>query len=399
MLDSGEVPKHLTLRMKNFFLLLLLVTSGVLTYAQTCVINGPSTSISWAGTGSITCASGVNAATATTIEIPSGYTVTFDDVADTWSGTNIVLKGTLTITADVTINSSISVEGTGTLNLSKKLSLGTSSTVPSGCNYNVTIKTNGRVDVGSTGTDRLSICGTLLMQGNGSCEDCGGTNSGTCAYTNKPYCEPNAGYFQGPLGYSQTGYNAALPVNIAWFDAKPVEINSHKNDYKVELRWATSMEENFSRFDVERSIDGKEYETLGTVKGSGANRFNVTTNYNFTDIAPLIGFSYYRIKAIDIDETFEYTSLKPISIEGKKDLTVYPNPASTKEINFVSNFYPSETDRVVLRDARGKEVYQSRVVTTRFSIVPSKELSAGIYLLEYHGADWSKTIRIFVANQ
>jgi hypothetical protein len=377
--------------MKKIYLLLLLVTTALSSYAQTCVINGPSTSISWSGTGSITCASGVNPATATILEIPSGYTINFDNVADTWTGSTIIVKGTLTISADVTINASLQVESTGTANLSKKLSLGSSPSSPSGCNYGVAIMSGGKVDVGSTGTDRLSICGTLLMQGNGMCNSCGGTNSGTCAYNGNPYCEPASGYFPGPLGYTQNGYSATLPVEIAYF-------NASANANSIQLEWATSFEENFSKFEIERSENGRDFDYVGEVAGAGKDLFSVNTEYKFEDKAPLLGYTYYRLKAVDLDGTYEYFGIRAIKISGEKKLLIYPNPASSDKLNFVSNFNPSEGDILVLKNGLGKEILQVNAVTNKLTIFPSQELNPGVYFLEYRGLDFKQTIRVVVTK-
>ena len=146
-----------------------LAASYNLAYTQNCTVTGTSP-LNWANPGP-TCTEGGNAGGKSVLIIPAGFTLDFDSNGDTWSGTRIEIFGTLIISKDVTINSSIDVKNGGRLNLQSKLSMGTAA----GCGYNLTIRPGGLVDVGSTGSDRLSICGVELMKGNGSCNTCGGT--------------------------------------------------------------------------------------------------------------------------------------------------------------------------------------------------------------------------------
>ena len=96
------------------------------------------------------------------------------------------------------------------------------------------------------------------MKGNGACNDCLGTNDGKCAYNGQPYCEPATG-FTGPLGYAQGGYNGALPVELLFFEAE-------LENGIVVLRWATTRQENFDKFIVERSATGIDFEPIGEVQ-------------------------------------------------------------------------------------------------------------------------------------
>ncbi len=376
--------------MKKISLLLILVTTSVFVYAQTCTISGSGT-IAW---GSATCAeSGVTVSSATAIVVPSGVTLNLSN--STFSSKT----GTLTIQSGGTVvnnkanavwNGDITVNSGGTLSLNAKLDMGTSS----GCGYDLIIMGTMTLN-GSGGSDLLSICGVKIAQSGGGCNSCGGTNSGTCALTSQPYCEPSGG-FVGPKGYGENGYDASLPVEIAYFEAEPVISNPKDDEYTVELAWATSMEEDFSHFEIERSADGREFQTIGSIEGAGRNLSDVTTQYEFSDDAPLLGFSYYRLKAVDLDGSFEYSNLQLVKLEGLKTVIAYPNPATSNQLSFMSNFTPSENDIVILRDSRGQEILQSDVTMNKFTLVPSRNLSKGLYVLEYKGANWSGIVKVFV---
>lgn len=116
------------------------------------------------------------------------------------------------------------------------------------------------------------------------------------------------------------GYNA-LPIELISFDAK-VE------GEKVLLSWSTAAEINNDYFTLERSADGRSFEDIGKLRGSG----NTTTrrDYSFIDESPLNGESYYRLRQTDYDGKFEIFDPKHISIKKQilddSKLVVWPNP-------------------------------------------------------------------------
>jgi hypothetical protein len=109
-----------------------------------------------------------------------------------------------------------------------------------------------------------------------------------------------------------------LPIELIAFDAQTTEGS------KTQLTWATGSERNSHSFDIERSQDGKTFTRIGNVKAQGK-----AANYSFVDNSPLNNTSYYRLKSIDNDQSFEYSKI--ISIQNKSakgKLSVYPNPVS-----------------------------------------------------------------------
>lgn len=111
-----------------------------------------------------------------------------------------------------------------------------------------------------------------------------------------------------------------LPVKLTSFTGRL------ENDNQVTLDWASSMEFENSRYEVERSVDGKYFEKVGTLNGSGStNNFN---RYTFNDRIPGSGAYFYRLKQIDYDGVFEYS--KVVYVNSKKGAGVitkiFPNP-------------------------------------------------------------------------
>jgi len=116
----------------------------------------------------------------------------------------------------------------------------------------------------------------------------------------------------------------ALPVEWLSFEAKSID------NQVVVLDWATATEFENDYFDIQRSTDGKDFESIGEVAsmGSGAKELN----YEFTDNLPYLGTNYYRLKQVDRDGTAEFSEIKTVVIQGDQPfVTVYPNPVRIGE--------------------------------------------------------------------
>ena len=93
----------------------------------------------------------------------------------------------------------------------------------------------------------------------------------------------------------------------------------------VLLEWTTSSEENNNYFLVERSINGKDWQSIGKISGAGTS--SVEHSYSFEDTKPIAGISYYRLKQTDFNGEYSYSSIKCINRPNETEdyMTVYPN--------------------------------------------------------------------------
>jgi hypothetical protein len=156
---------------------------------------------------------------------------------------------------------------------------------------------------------------------------------------------------------------SATNANAAWFtlarrDQTPlpvrlVSFSAQQLDGQVQLKWQSSSEENTSHFDVERSADGRNFAPLLTKKAQGNSAALVS--YQAVDNSPLGGTSYYRLKMVDLDGTFEYSNMVSVNAEGTVLVRAFPNPSNGREVQFQA----LNGDKLVLQsvlDAFGKPV-------------------------------------------
>ena len=111
-----------------------------------------------------------------------------------------------------------------------------------------------------------------------------------------------------------------LPIELLSFDAI-------KSGETVITSWVTLNELNNAYFEVERSEDGKEFNTISE-EISGAGTTIEKQNYSWVDKRPLVGVNYYRLKQVDFDAGYTYSRVRSVVFEGRDvAMRLYPNPA------------------------------------------------------------------------
>ena len=111
-----------------------------------------------------------------------------------------------------------------------------------------------------------------------------------------------------------------MPVELLSFEAT-------RQDNNALLTWITTSEQNSDHFVIERSCDGIHFEAIESVKAMGNSSSSM--HYTALDQQLCKGITYYRLKAVDKDNTFQYSSVKKLLPEGKPEISVMPIPASS----------------------------------------------------------------------
>jgi hypothetical protein len=80
---------------------------------------------------------------------------------------------------------------------------------------------------------------------------------------------------------------------------------------------------------IERSYDGRTFETIGNVTGNGTTSQLIDYNYTDKRIAKSQNTAYYRLKQVDYDGAFEYSDVRVVRFDGRAEvfeIAAYPNP-------------------------------------------------------------------------
>lgn len=148
--------------------------------------------------------------------------------------------------------------------------------------------------------------------------------------------------FRG-LSLSPTPTVSTNPVALISFTGK-------ESGKAVRLNWSTASEQNNSHYEIYRSADGQNFAKIGSVKGNGTT--NEVLNYSFTDLSPLSGTVYYKLRQVDFDNRFEdYGPIPVKSSLQKNDLKVQVKDNSLQVSVFAT---ASSTSEIKIYDISGK---------------------------------------------
>ncbi|MCH2046538.1 MAG: T9SS type A sorting domain-containing protein, partial [Saprospiraceae bacterium] len=115
-----------------------------------------------------------------------------------------------------------------------------------------------------------------------------------------------------------------LPVELLSFEANRLTAD------EVQLSWATASETNNKGFYIERMLENEtEFSTVAWQDGNGTT--TNTSYYGINDPNAYSGISYYRLKQVDTDESFNYSIIRTVagqegSLASFTNLNIYPNP-------------------------------------------------------------------------
>ena len=201
-----------------------------------------------------------------------------------------------------------------------------------------------------------------------------GTNHGASFAINNACYNPTYGQAEDYPIYITAG---TLPVSIEYFKGE-------KLNKIVRLNWKTASENNVKLFDIERSNNGSDFTSIGTVAATN----NATgSNYSFDDKNYSGSVIYYRLKQVDQDGQYKYSGLVTIQNETVREnvVAILNNPFTDK---FDISISTPEQSKVVVNmlDVTGKLLYTKTVYTTSNAVTAvtpdTKKLSSGMYFVQ-----------------
>ncbi len=135
----------------------------------------------------------------------------------------------------------------------------------------------------------------------------------------------------------------ALPVKWLSFTAA-------KETNAVNLKWNVSGENASTKYEVEKSVDGVRFQSIGSVTNRGLS----VAAYQHTDAQPVKGVQYYRIKEMT-DGKFYYSPIVAVIFgEQKEQLLIAPNPVVAGNLHFSFTKANAEEFEINVLDASGR---------------------------------------------
>jgi hypothetical protein len=193
------------------------------------------------------------------------------------------------------------------------------------------------------------------------------------------------------VAYSSRSFAAVhvLPVKISDFKARKVGNEAH-------LSWLTHSEDNMGWFIIEKSTGNGVFTAIDSVKAVGlSSEFH---SYSFTDKFLVEGNNQYRLRSIDIDGGFDYSTV--VSIQGDKQialLTVYPNPASRSTGAVVKHEIAKGDESLMIYNTSGILLLQKKISKGSWqTTLDLQRFSKGIFYLVWQNGASKKTEKLFI---
>ncbi|WP_118976957.1 T9SS type A sorting domain-containing protein [Taibaiella koreensis] len=173
----------------------------------------------------------------------------------------------------------------------------------------------------------------------------------------------------GFSGFFLKTQSAVLPLRLLTFTGK--------QDLACNvLQWRTANEVNTREFEIQKSIDARQFYPIGATPAAGSgNSF-----YEYRDCPASSGKAYYRLKMIDQDGQFTYSTV--VTIDGKQDISaeLYPNPANGYLL-IAANDASLIGSEVKVTDPTGRLLMRATLNTLPYRL-SLEQLPAGLYYLQ-----------------
>jgi hypothetical protein len=151
------------------------------------------------------------------------------------------------------------------------------------------------------------------------------------------------------------------------------------------LHWETSSEVDFDHFSIEKSNDGKAFQSIGSVK---ADPLNESVSYSFQDIYISSEVTYYKLKIFYADGSFQYSEIVGIYNEFNAIQTmIYPNPFKAGVTIETNHSFENEDEIVVeLVNHIGNVVLHKKLstLTNKLFLPIDSNLELGIYYVKIY---------------
>jgi hypothetical protein len=169
--------------------------------------------------------------------------------------------------------------------------------------------------------------------------------------------------------------SGALPVTLSYFRA------SLNEDKDVMLNWETVLEIDNSHFEVQRSTDGINFIKTAEVEGKGNSTSLI--NYNYVDYNAPQGITYYRLKQVDYDGDFEYSTVLHIKKLAPRSSTYFVlETSSGMEKITLPGFTADMPLTLLITDMGGSIIKNLSFEDSKSYALPS-QFTHGLYIVTF----------------
>ena len=197
-------------------------------------------------------------------------------------------------------------------------------------------------------------------------------------------------------------FNGSLPLYAQWtvgtLPVNFISITASRKTTNVQVNFKVGNEINIHHYEVERSVDGRNYSRVGNIAAAGV------TDYSFLDVNAPTTNLFYRVKSVENAGEGKYSAVAKLNAEKTTPgYEVAPNPIIGSEINVQFKNQLAGKYQLKLFNNAGQQIQRTEVIHvggngTQTIQIPSG-LARGAYQLEISSAGkTSSTVSIFINN-
>jgi hypothetical protein len=181
------------------------------------------------------------------------------------------------------------------------------------------------------------------------------------------------------------GESSVLPVELVSFSAMTERVS-------VRLKWTTATEVNNHGFEIEKAVapqsgnvHGLQWTKLGSVEGHGTS--NAPQEYTFID--PYVyGNVYYRLKQIDRDGNFSYSTEMNVTAEA------LPNRVTLQQ-NYPNPFNPNTTIEYSVPVSGHVRISVYTLLGQELDVLVNETKEPGLYAVPFDAAGYSSGVYLY----
>lgn len=183
--------------------------------------------------------------------------------------------------------------------------------------------------------------------------------------------------------------NTTLPVSINKFLASV-------NHYQVVLTWEADNEINIEGYQVQRSLDGNQFENRGSLMS--ANNKGITQTYEYSDAIPANNTNdlFYRLKIIDKNGGYKFSEIRNIHTNSLlAEYTLNLNPVRNNLLISSKN-KKARTIQYCIYGASGQKLKQNNITIAQGEqniSIDVKNLLSGLYIINIYDSNESNTFK------
>ncbi len=183
---------------------------------------------------------------------------------------------------------------------------------------------------------------------------------------------------------------STLPVTLT-------NVKAYQKDKGIQVDWTAEAEMNIARYEVERSVNGQQFDKVTAITAKGNNA--LTQTYGWFDENANAGNNFYRIKVIEKSGAIKYSPVVKVNIaERNSGITIFPNPVKGSVIGLQFSNMEKGRYSVMLYNDLGQKIYATGIDHTgrtgTYTIASGRLISKGTYTLQITKGDTTMTERV-----